>query len=73
MTVSAVILPDNTIAAVIMADSSKDPVPKGYPDGTILVAAPEGCNEEWTYNPIDGFKMPNYLIPNTLLTRRVDF
>lgn len=55
---AAVILPDNTIAAVIMADASVDTVPPGYVSGAILVAAPIGCDEAWSYDPALGFKAP---------------
>lgn len=56
---AAIILPDNTIAAVIMADPNLDTVPPGYPEGAILVSCPEGCNYLWSYDPSEGFKEPS--------------
>jgi hypothetical protein len=56
--VAAIILPDNTIAGVLMADASKDTVPPGWPEGAKLVEAPEGCYEGWSYDPVEGFKAP---------------
>lgn len=50
--VAAVILPDNRIAAVLMADATVDKVPAGYPDGAVLVNAPDGCDESWTYDGV---------------------
>lgn len=65
--ISAIINTDSTIAAVIVADPT-DPVPSGYENGAILVAAPQGCNEKWTYDPIAGFTEPNAIEDN-----KVDF
>lgn len=54
----AVILPDNTIAAVIMASES-DPVHSHWPRGAFHKQAPEGCHPGWTYDPVDGLKPPS--------------
>lgn len=48
--VAAVILPDNTIAAVLMADATVHPLPPGYPEGAQFINAPDGCDETWTYD-----------------------
>lgn len=53
----AIILPDNTIAGVIMA-SPLEPIPLGYAAGAVLVQAPPGCNEKWKYDPVAGFSAP---------------
>jgi hypothetical protein len=47
---AAVILADNTIAAVLMADATVDALPPGFPEGAHFVNAPAGCNETWTYD-----------------------
>lgn len=55
---AAVILPDHSIAAVLMADADVDAMPPGFPAGAVLVNAPDGCNETWSYDPATGFKSP---------------
>ena len=55
MTISAIILPNNKIAAVIVADATVDSIPHGYPEGSTFVVAPTGCDESWTYDPAEGF------------------
>lgn len=63
MTISAIILPNNKIAAVIVADATVDAIPPGYPEGSSFVVAPTGCDESWTYTEAEGFYNPNYSPP----------
>jgi hypothetical protein len=55
---AAVILADNTIAAVLMADVTIDPLPAGFPADAQWLNAPAGCHENWTYHPQTGFAPP---------------
>lgn len=56
---AAIIAADGrTILGCIVADPALDIVPADYP-GAILVAAPSGCNADWTYDPVGGFTPPN--------------
>lgn len=68
MACSAVILPDYTIAGVLMADATVDTIPQGYPEGSFFVVAPQGCDEDWTYTPDGGFEPPK-----TVKTNKIDF
>jgi hypothetical protein len=54
----AAVIAGGKIVAVLMADATTDAVPKGYPADAVLIAAPAGCNETWTYDPSAGFKSP---------------
>jgi hypothetical protein len=55
---AAVILADNSIAAVLMADATIDPKPSGFPADAKWIDAPDGCHENWTYDPATGFAPP---------------
>jgi hypothetical protein len=55
---AAVILADNTIAAVLMADATIDPPPADLPADAKWLNAPAGCHENWTYHPATGFAPP---------------
>ena len=68
--VAAIIL-DNRIIGVVIADADVDPVPPGWPPGSIFVNAPEKCDPAWIYDPIRGFTTPT---PQRLLTlNKVEF
>jgi len=60
---AAIILPDNSIAAVIMADASVDRTPGGYPAGTMFINAPDDCDGKWIYDPATGFQPPPPPLP----------
>ena len=57
--IAVILSSDNKILGVIMADPKVDSLPEGYPEGSRLVEAPEGCDDTWTYDPASGFKAPD--------------